>query len=137
MGAADTPDEPGTTTAPGLPHRVALGLAICRVGLGLMAIVEPSPISRPWIGASRDEVGPRVLARALGGRDVALGLGVLLAARRNAPLRGWVEAGALADAVDAAATALAFRRLPRSGRYLVLAASGGAAALGSAAARRL
>jgi hypothetical protein len=53
----------------------------------------------------------------------------VLAARRDAPLRGWIEAGGLADATDLAATLISFRRLPRFGRWLVLvAASTGVAA---------
>jgi hypothetical protein len=65
----------------------------------------------------------RLLARALGARDVALGVGVLLALRHDAPARGWVEAGGLADAGDVLVTLAALKELPRRGRWAVLAAA--------------
>ena len=65
----------------------------------------------------------RLLARALGGRDVALGVGVLMALRHEAPARGWVEAGGLADAGDVLVTLAALNELPRRGRWVVLAAA--------------
>ena len=86
-------------------------------------------VARPWVGDD-DGPGGAVLGRALGGRDVALGLGLLLAANHDRHLRGWAEAAALADSVDVAATLLAFDRLPRKGCLAVLAAAGGAAAVG-------
>src|SRR6516165_152288 len=74
-------------------RQVALGLAAARVGVGLTAVVMPKLVARPWVGAEAEGLGAAVLGRALGGRDIALGLGLLLAARRDRPLRGWLEAG--------------------------------------------
>jgi hypothetical protein len=54
---------------------------------------------------------------------VALGVGVLLALRHNAPARGWVEAGGLADAGDVLVTLATLKELPRHGRWAVLAAA--------------
>lgn len=48
-----------------------------------------------------------------------------------------MAAGGLADAVDALATVLSFRRLPRAGRWMVLAAAGGAAAVAAVSAPSL
>jgi hypothetical protein len=79
----------------------------------------------PWIGEGRRDASARLLARALGGRDFAIGLGTILALRHGAPARGWVEAGGLADAGDVLVTALSFPDLPRRGRWTVLAAAGG------------
>ena len=114
----------------GQARRLALTVAGLRVALGAVALAAPDLALRPWVGAGH---GPerRVLARSLGARDVALGLGALVAGRRRAPLRGWVEAGSLADTGDVLATALAFGRLPRRGRLLVLGAAAGAAAAGA------
>jgi hypothetical protein len=103
----------------------ALGWARCAVGV--VALVAPEPLSRPWVGPDIEGGTRKVLARALGGRDLALGLGVVMAARRNAPVRGWVEAGALSDSVDTLATVIGFGRLPRWGRWGVLLSAGGAA----------
>lgn len=115
---------------------VALALAAARCALGVLAITAPEFAARPWVGRAVGGSGPgrRVLARALGGRDLALGLGALLAARSGAPVRGWVEAGVLSDSGDALATAASFGALPPFGRLLVLGASAGAALAGAAVA---
>jgi thiol-disulfide isomerase/thioredoxin len=65
---------------------------------------------------------------------VALGLGLLLALRRGAPARGWVEAGVLADAGDLAATLAGGDDLPALGRYGTAAFAASGAALGLAIA---
>ena len=70
----------------------------------------------------------------LGARDLALGIGVILALRHDAPVRGWVEGSGLADAGDTLATLLAFGKLPKGGRWLVLLSAGGAAAAARLAA---
>ncbi len=50
--------------------------------------------------------------------------------KHDVPVRGWIEGGMLSDACDSLATLLAFRKLPRATRWLVLAACVGAAAVG-------
>jgi hypothetical protein len=54
----------------------------------------------------------------VGARDLGLGLGVLLALDRGAPVRGWLEASAVVDGIDAGACLLARRgdRRRRAGR---------------------
>jgi hypothetical protein len=114
----------------------AVAVAVGRVGLGVAALVSPSVPARPWVGASADELGAQVFGRALGARDLALGLGAL-AGSRSADSRSvgaWYAAGALSDAFDAAVTVAAWPRLPRSTRWLVAAAAGGAAVAGAAGA---
>ena len=108
--------------------RAAEALALLRVGIGLAAWVMPDRITDPWVGPTRDPKPRAVLSRALGGRDVALGLGALLAARNHKGVRGWVEAGGLADTGDLVATLIAFRRLPRFTRWGLLVMTGGAVA---------
>lgn len=120
-----------------LPHRLATGIAWARAGLGTVALVAPGVVARPWIGQEADDPGSAVLGRALAGRDLALALGLILADRHDQRIRGWVEAAALADLVDAGITLVAFRNLPRGGRVAVLAAAGGAAVVGLLAARSL
>jgi hypothetical protein len=110
-------------------RKYAVWLGYARIGLGVAAFVAPVVPSRPWVGAAEaDRPGARVFARALGGRDLALGLGVVLAARHDGPVRGWVEGGGMADAGDLVATLLAWRSLPRLGRLGILAVTAGAVA---------
>ncbi len=118
-------------------RRLALAVAGARIVLGITALLAPDVVARPWIGDEGRGPGRRVLARALGGRDVALGLGAVLAARHDGQLRGWVEGAVLADTVDAAATLIAFGDLPAPGRLLVLAAAASGVAAGAMAASSL
>lgn len=116
-------------------RQLAANVAWARIGLGATAMLLPALPLRPWVGGEvARRRGAKVLARALGARDIALGLGVILALRHDAPVRGWVEGGGLADAGDALATLLAFSALPRFGRWLVLLSAGGAAATARLAA---
>ncbi|MBV9204727.1 MAG: hypothetical protein JO037_04840, partial [Actinobacteria bacterium] len=100
--------------------------------LGLTALAVPSVPARPWVGAAADGLAARVFGRALGARDLALGLGALAALQQPAAgsARGWVAAGALSDALDVAASLSSWRELPRAGRWLVVASAGGAALAG-------
>lgn len=125
-----------TTSADRLVRWAGLALAGGRTALGVVAVLRPELPARPWIGATTPEA--RVLARALGGRDLALGVGGLWSlwrADRSAAV--WAGAAALADATDVVATALAWSSLPKAGRVLVAAAAGGAAVVGGVAATRL
>lgn len=111
-------------------RRLALGLAGMRAALGVTALVAPTLAGRPWIGEDAARAGTRLFGRAMGGRDLALGLGALLAARGGLPVRNWVAAGALADLTDAATTVTSYRLLPRRSRPLVLAVTLGATVAG-------
>jgi hypothetical protein len=116
----------------------ATAVAAARVGLGVAALVRPSVPARPWVGSAADELGAEVFGRALGARDLALGLGALAATRgaSGAPraAAAWYAAGALSDALDAAVTVTTWDRLPRFTRWLVAASAGGAAVAGAAGA---
>lgn len=116
----------------------AAAVAAGRVGLGAAALAWPSVPARPWVGASADDLGTQVFGRALGARDLALGLGALAAAR-GAPsgsrsASAWYAAGALSDALDVAVTVAAWPRLPRATRWLIAVSAGGAAIAGAAGA---
>jgi hypothetical protein len=148
--AHDMNRPPAVATALLLSRYAATAVSAGRVALGVAALTWPSVPGRPWVGASADELGTQVFGRALGARDLALGLGAL-AALRKAPHSGsgsgsgpagpdaasasaWLAAGALSDALDAAITAAAWPRLPRVTRWLVAASAGGAAVAGAAGA---
>jgi hypothetical protein len=112
-------------------------LAWARTALGVVAFAAPTLPSRPWVGTDAGRASTRTLTRALGARDVALGLGTLLAQRHRSPVRGWLEASALADAGDVAATLAGWGSRPRLGRVVVLAAAAGGAVACSGLARRV
>jgi hypothetical protein len=115
--------------------QIAEAVAWGRIGLGVTALLAPTVPLRPWVG--RDfawQPRAKLLARSLGARDLALGLGVILALRHDAPIRGWVEGGGVSDTCDVLATLLAFGKLPKAGRWLVVLSAGGAAALARLAA---
>jgi hypothetical protein len=121
---------------PGRDDQAVTVLGWLRVGLGVLALVAPSAPARPWVGRDATRPSVKTLARALGARDLALGLGTVLARRHGAPLRGWLEGSALADAGDAVATLIGWRTRPSLGRLAVLAAaSGGAISCGLLARR--
>jgi hypothetical protein len=131
-------DQQTPTSIPALMRRGALTVAAGRVALGLTALAWPAVPARPWVGAAADDLAARVFGRALGARDVALGLGALAALCRPdagaGPAASWVAAGALSDALDVAASLASWRDLPRVTRWLVAASAGGAALTGAAAA---
>jgi hypothetical protein len=103
-------------------------IAGLRVAIGATAILAPRLATRPWLGRAVGRPTEKLLARSLGSRDIALGLGAILAMDRGAPARGWLEAGGLADAGDLLGTLLAFRALPRFGRWAMLLVMSGAVA---------
>ena len=111
-----------------VPLRLAQLVALGRIGIGCTALVAPTAMARPWIGDAASGPEARVLARTMGGRDLALGIGALRAlALSDQEARPWVALGGMADLVDAAATVVAFGTLPRRGRWGILAVTVGAA----------
>jgi hypothetical protein len=131
------PKQLTATSFPTLLRRGALTVAAGRVALGLTALAWPVVPARPWVGATTDDLTAQVFGRALGGRDLALGLGALTTLwPGTAPgsAAAWMAAGALSDALDVAASLASWQELPRITRWLVAASAGGAALTGAAAA---
>ena len=94
-------------------------------------------VGRTWIADDARRRPVKVLARAFGARDLALGLGVVIALDRGAPVRGWIEAGALSDAIDTCASLLAGSSIPPAVRWPCVALGAGSAALGAYLAPQL
>jgi len=116
------------STTPSVPRLLAQAIAVGRIGIGCTALAAPTVMTRPWIGDGAGAADARLLARTMGGRDLALGLGTLRAlAADDAEARPWVALAGMADAVDAGVTLLAFHRLPRRTRWGILATTLGAA----------
>jgi hypothetical protein len=133
----DTNRRPAVAATLSLLRYAATAVAVGRVALGVAALARPSLPARPWVGSSADDLGAQVLGRAMGARDLALGLGALVAVRSASPgswpVGAWYGAGALSDALDLAITAAAWPRLPRATRWLIAASAGGSAITGAAA----
>lgn len=120
---------------------LAMAIAVGRTALGVAAITTPDRPLRPWVGSLADDRRAIALARALGGRDIGLGVAALYELRNpdrdSSGAKTIVALGGLADAVDVAATLLAFGALPKKSRWLILAAAGGSAIASAASARQL
>lgn len=114
---------------------LARALGTGRVAIGVFGLVAPGPLCRMWAGPEADTAPSRMFGRIVGGREVALGLGTLLALSHDAPVRGWLEAASLADAVDCVVTTTRFPSLPRAGRWLFALGAAGAATAEALAAR--
>ena len=128
------PVSPRLEIDPDAARAATRAVAAARIALGAAFLVAPGLALRMWPGrpgsTEQDRATARLLARSVGGRDVALGVGALLALSHDAPVRGWVEAAMLADMVDAAAIGIAFKGLPRPQAVLMFAASLGTAVAG-------
>jgi hypothetical protein len=76
-------------------------MAAARTGIGVVALLSPELVGRPWVGAAAGTDQGRLLARALGGRDLALGVGALAAlGRAQFGGAGEVDAADGADSAD-------------------------------------
>jgi hypothetical protein len=118
-------------------REVAIALARGRIALGAVALVAPGLAGRAMFGRDGSGPGTKLLARMVGGRDIALGLGVVIALDRGAPVRGWLEGCALADGVDLVGTLLARNEIPRTTLVNTVALAGGAAVAGIWLSRQL
>jgi hypothetical protein len=114
---------------------LALSNARGRMAIGAALVLAPRLAGPMWIGRDADSRAVNVLARGLGARDLALGLGTAVALDRGAPVRGWLEGAALADAVDLVSTLLAGDSIPASKRRAVALIAGGSMIACAALAR--
>jgi hypothetical protein len=108
--------------------------ARARIALGAAFVLFPGLAGRMWIGAPAASRPVKVLARAFGARDLAIGLGVVIALDRGTPVRGWIEAGAFSDAVDTAASLLAGGSIPAAIRWPAIAVGAASTAAGASLA---
>jgi hypothetical protein len=106
---------------------VAIGLSGARIAAGVASFLAHGALGRAMMGADGDSKGARLVFRVVGARDLALGIGVLAALGRDAPVRDWLRASAVADCFDAAGSLLARHHLrPTVFPVAAGAATGGA-----------
>jgi hypothetical protein len=114
---------------------LAVLISFGRLLFGVAFIAKPMLMDRAWIGKQARVPGAQLLARAVGARDLVLGLGGLQAvARDDGSARPWLAAGGICDAVDFGATWAAGRRIPRQARTGVLVIAGVSSVLSAIAA---
>ena len=108
-------------------RHVAIGLSGARIAMGVASLVAPGVVGRAMMGPDVASGGARLFLRVVGARDLALGIGVLTALDRDAPVRGWLRASAVVDGLDLVGSLLARRHL----RPTVFPAAAGAATAGA------
>jgi hypothetical protein len=108
-------------------RNMAAVLARGRIAIGVVSLLAPGLVARTMTGRDGSRGGTRLFAGMVGARDVALGLGLQRALDHGAPVRGWLEASALVDGIDAAACLLARRHI----RTIALPGAVGLAATGA------
>ncbi len=108
-----------------------------RAVLGAGFILMPGPMGRLWVGSKSSDGAVKVLIRAIGVRDLAIGAGVLMALSAGTPARRWVEAATVSDAVDCAAALMAGDSIPSYARWAILLLGGSSAIQGALSAPKL
>ena len=116
---------------------LAMSLARCRIAIGVAAVVTPGLAARVMGGRRASGGIAPFFARMLGGRDIALGLGTVIALDRGKPVRGWLEGSALADTVDCVACVLARENMSPTAAAAGAGLGGASAILGVLLSRRL
>jgi hypothetical protein len=110
----------------------ARALATGRIAVGLGLFLAPRRLSRTWLGDDAEGRFVPAVVRGVGARDVAIGVGTLVALRGDeltAEADRWIEAGIVGDLGDAAGTLLTGR--PDRDRALIVAIAGSAAVAGA------
>jgi hypothetical protein len=85
------------------PRTLARAQALGRIAFGAGLVLAPAAVAGAWVGEPADRPGGRVLAIAMGARDLAIGVGTFRAVGRGGA-SSWLRAGMLADAADLVAT---------------------------------
>ena len=116
---------------------LAMSVARGRIAIGLAAVVSPRLATRVMSRRRAPAGVAPLFARMLGARDVALGLGTVIALDRGAPVRGWLEGSALADAADCVAALLARDQMSPLAFRATAGLGGASALIGAFLSRRL
>ncbi|MEA2324647.1 MAG: hypothetical protein QOD81_4497 [Solirubrobacteraceae bacterium] len=102
-----------------------------RVALGAALLVAPRPLGALWLGRAGATPGGSVALRAVGVRDLVLGMMALHTLGHPEVAPRWQRTCAAVDAIDFAATAAARPALPPAGSALVMGVAGAGAAMGA------
>jgi hypothetical protein len=100
--------------SPGIRQFLNVGFGMTRVLFGVVASSVPEKVGSTWIGEDASRESSKVVFRALGLRDIALGAGMVEASVRDeaAP---WLAVAMLSDLGDFTATIVARNKIdPRA-----------------------
>jgi len=107
------------------------GFGLSRVLFGIVAASVPQKVGETWVGEDAFRPSNRTIFRAMGFRDIALGLGATEAALRD-EAGPWLAVSLLADIGDVAATLISAGRIDRRGVVMTSALAGSAAVAAAA-----
>jgi hypothetical protein len=113
------------------PRTAARLMAAGRAAIGLSLIATPTLATSMWLGRHARKTHAQVLVRALGARDLAIGLGALWALGGGGNPQPWLLGGVIADVTDVVATVAARDSLPATAVPLIASAGGVGAAIGA------
>lgn len=102
---------------------IARLLSVGRVAFGAFMVLAPRRAARIWTGETEDSAISAMAVRGLGARDVAIGMGTLVALEEDGDVAGWLQAGIVSDAGDALGVFSNFGRLGGLRRWALLATS--------------
>ncbi len=118
--------------------KLATSFATARSLFGAGLLAAPGKVGAGWIGDDVQRPAVKLVVRALGARDVALGAGALAARDSPDRLAAWLAAGAVCDLADIGITlATPADALPANARWGTVALAGVSALLGAALYRAL
>lgn len=104
-------------------------VGVGRALTGIYFLTRPSAGAKAWVGD--DSVPTRYLARAVGGRDLVIGVGALWAMRNDDSPLPWVVASVVGDVID---TAFGAAMLDAEHRAKTIKLAGGFGVLGAVTA---
>jgi len=110
--------------------KAARAVGVLRIAVGTGLVVLPGVSVRIWAGPAANVPTAHLLARAVGVRDVYLGVQLLLEQRAGRTTKVLLMTGVAADVADAVATVLARSELSPLRRWVMPAVAGGVAAAG-------
>lgn len=112
------------------PRELARLHGLGRAVVGLTLTLAPERAGAGWIGRDAGRPGARVMTRAMGARDLAIGLGAAYTAGQGYGAKPWQRAGVLADTADLLPTLRERDALPPTAVLGVSAIVGGSLLLG-------
>lgn len=100
---------PASSATPAGPDRVVIALAAGRIGVGMLLLARPGLLPALLRVDRTSSTRTAWALRMVGGREIGLGLGSVIAGRAepSSARRPWVAAGLISDGTDAIAIAAA------------------------------